>query len=218
MQGRAGEGRGVSRSTCAFPAGASEPQITVNGAAVAGGAGRQGLREDRPHLVQGRRGRAAIPDGSRGSSAALKPSSRPPTASTSASSRTALFQPRRLPYASVLYGPLLVCACRFRDVDPNTPAKGAKWQYALDADAERGRRRHPGRAQADAGPLGLAAWTPRWCLTAPARAFDWKPTDAQALPNGPVAGTSSETIRLVPYGCTKFRISMFPVTPRMVNN
>jgi hypothetical protein len=51
-------------------------------------------------------------------------------------------------------------------------------------------------------------------LTAPAQAFDWNPTDAQALPDRPVTGTSRESIRLVPYGCTKFRISMFPVTPR----
>jgi hypothetical protein len=51
-------------------------------------------------------------------------------------------------------------------------------------------------------------------LSAPGRAFDWNPSDAQALPDGPVAGTSSETLRLVPYGCTKFRVSMFPVTPR----
>jgi uncharacterized protein len=48
-------------------------------------------------------------------------------------------------------------------------------------------------------------------LTAPAQAFDWQPTDAQALPDKPVTGTPA-TIRLVPYGCTKFRISMFPVT------
>jgi hypothetical protein len=51
-------------------------------------------------------------------------------------------------------------------------------------------------------------------LKLPARAFDWKPTDAQALPDQPVTGTASEIIRLVPYGCTKFRISMFPVTTR----
>ena len=49
-------------------------------------------------------------------------------------------------------------------------------------------------------------------LTVPAQAFDWQPTDAQALPDKPVTGTAAETIRLVPYGCTKFRISMFPVT------
>jgi len=53
-------------------------------------------------------------------------------------------------------------------------------------------------------------------LRASARAFDWKPSDAHALPDGPVTGTASETIRLVPYGCTKFRVSMFPVTPRVM--
>ena len=62
-------------------------------------------------------------------------------------------------------------------------------------------------------PLGCP---PR--VNAPAQAFDWKPTDAQALPDGPVTGTTSETIRLVPYGCTKFRISMFPVTPKAMGN
>jgi hypothetical protein len=122
----------------------------------------------------------------------------------------AVFQPRRLPYASVLYGPLLF-ALPIPDVDPNTPAKDAKWQYALDAAAvQRGHRiqvhRKPMPAHWD-WPLDAPV-----TLTAPAQAFDWKPTDAQALPDKPVTG-KAETVRLVPYGCTKFRISMFPVTP-----
>jgi hypothetical protein len=51
-------------------------------------------------------------------------------------------------------------------------------------------------------------------LKVPARTFDWRPTDENPLPAAPVEGDKDETIRLVPYGCTKFRISMFPVTPR----
>ena len=57
-----------------------------------------------------------------------------------------------------------------------------------------------------------------WPLDAPialrvaARQFDWMPSDVQALPSEPIEGGVSATIRLVPYGCTKFRISMFPVT------
>jgi hypothetical protein len=121
-----------------------------------------------------------------------------------------VFQPRRLPYASVLCGPLLF-SLPIPDVDPNTPVNDAKWRYALDTDARRGdagikveRKRMPAR------------WD--WPLDAPvvlkvsARTFAWQPTDAQALPGKPVTGTTSETVRLVPYGCTKFRISMFPVT------
>ena len=85
--------------------------------------------------------------------------------------------------------------------------------YALDTDA----------AQRDAGltierkPMP-AHWD--WPLDAPVsvkvpvRAFDWKPSEIAALPDQPVAGAAAETVRLVPYGCTKFRISMFPVTPR----
>ena len=33
-----------------------------------------------------------------------------------------------------------------------------------------------------------------------------------SMPPKPLAGGSAETIKLVPYGCTKFRISMFPLT------
>lgn len=124
----------------------------------------------------------------------------------------AVFQPRRLPYASVLYGPLLF-SLPIPDVNPNTPASDAKWQYALDTDA----------AARDAGiTVERKAMPAHWdwpldapiALKAPAVAFDWQPTDAQALPDKPVAGTASETVRLVPYGCTKFRVSMFPVTQR----
>ncbi len=123
-----------------------------------------------------------------------------------------VFQPRRLPYASVLYGPLLF-ALPIADVNPNTPVPDAKWQYALDIDAAR----HDADITVERRPMP-AHWD--WpleapvVLKAPAQAFDWNPTDAQALPEKPVTGTASEIIRLVPYGCTKFRISMFPVTGR----
>jgi hypothetical protein len=122
-----------------------------------------------------------------------------------------VFRPRRLPYASVSCGPLLF-SLPIPDTDPNTPAKDGRWQYALDLD--------PGKPDSgitvDRGPMP-ARWD--WplkspvALLAPARTFDWQPTDAQALPDRPVDGSASATIRLVPYGCTKFRISMFPVTP-----
>jgi len=121
-----------------------------------------------------------------------------------------VFQHRRLPYASVLCGPLLF-ALPIRDADPNTPAQDAKWKYALDTDSGRS----DGNIVVMRKPMP-AHWD--WSLDAPVvleapvRAFDWNPTDANALPDNPVEGTASETVRLVPYGCTKFRISMFPVT------
>ncbi len=136
----------------------------------------------------------------------------------------AVFKPRRLPYASVLYGPLLF-ALPIPDVDPNTPVKDAKWQYALDLQRCQGIARGKAREnETDSlGPPSIAverrAMPAHWDwpldaplrLTVPAQAFDWKPSDAQALPDQPVTGATHETIRLVPYGCTKFRISMFPV-------
>ena len=63
-------------------------------------------------------------------------------------------------------------------------------------------------------------------LSLPAARADWMPTrlsdkiHANCLntdlhvPPRPLAGGSAETIKLVPYGCTKFRISMFPLTKR----
>jgi hypothetical protein len=123
-----------------------------------------------------------------------------------------VFQPRRLPYACVVLGPLLF-ALPIPDIDSNTPAKDAKWQYALDADASPA----GGAVAVERGPMP-SHWD--WplnapvYLTVPARAFDWHPTDAQALPDQPVTATELAMIRLVPYGCTKFRISMFPVTSR----
>lgn len=125
----------------------------------------------------------------------------------------AVFQPRRLPYASVLCGPLLF-SLPIADVDPNTPAADARWQYALDTDAAQRKtgltvERKPMPAHWN-WPLDAPV-----ALKAPVRAIDWKPTDAQALPAEPVTGMA-ETVRLVPYGCTKFRISMFPVTTREV--
>ena len=124
----------------------------------------------------------------------------------------AVFEKRRLPYESVSCGPLLF-ALPIADKDPNTPVPGARWQFALDNDAER----NGADVELERRPM-----PPKWdwpldapmALTVPARAFDWSPTDAQSLPNAPVAGGKAETIRLVPYGCTKFRISMFPVTAR----
>ena len=121
-----------------------------------------------------------------------------------------VFVKRRLPYASVLRGPLLF-ALAIPDQDPNTPAADARWQFALDNAAEGN-----GADITVESKAMPAKWD--WPLDAPvamkvpAQAFDWKPTDAQALPDAPVAGKGSETLRLVPYGCTKFRISMFPVT------
>ncbi len=124
----------------------------------------------------------------------------------------ALFSPRRLPYASITCGPLLL-ALPIGDLDPNTPASDARWQFALDTDAAHGDRgsrveRKPMPRHWDwplAAPLAIRV---------PVRGFHWQPTDAQALPEKPITGGVSETIRLIPYGCTKFRISMFPVTAR----
>ena len=120
------------------------------------------------------------------------------------------FQPRRLPYASILLGPLLF-SLPVADVGPNTPVADAKWQYALDTDA----KRRDGGITVEHKSMPTH-WD--WPLNAPVvlkvpvQSFNWQPTDVQALPASPVSGFAPTIVPLVPYGCTKFRISMFPVT------
>ena len=127
-----------------------------------------------------------------------------------------VFAQRRLPYESITFGPLLF-ALPIPDLDPNTPTPGAHWQFALDNNPKREGR----DITVERKPMP-SHWN--WPLGAPivlrvrARDFDWTPTEAQALPDAPVAGQKAETIALVPYGCTKFRISMFPVTKRAWSN
>jgi hypothetical protein len=61
-----------------------------------------------------------------------------------------------------------------------------------------------------------------WPLASPlklrlnALAIDWKPSpDAPRLPSEVIVDQGPpEKITLIPYGCTKFRIAMFPVTER----
>jgi hypothetical protein len=118
------------------------------------------------------------------------------------------------PYASVSYGPLLFALPIADTKDPNTPDPTARWNYALDVQGETAETditvdRQPMPARWDwplASPLKLRA---------PAVACDWTPPTSKedALPGQPVSsGSPVEAITLVPYGCTKFRVSMFPVT------
>lgn len=39
----------------------------------------------------------------------------------------------------------------------------------------------------------------------------WQPTELQPLPATSVRGGKAARTTLVPYGCTKFRVSLFPV-------
>jgi hypothetical protein len=116
---------------------------------------------------------------------------------------------RGVPYATVSYGPLLFALPIPDTTDANTPDPTARWRFALDVQ-------NPGlTVERTAMP---ASWD--WPLQSPLRLranvmeIAWDP-DPQAprLPLLPAARTKpAEAVTLVPYGCTRFRISMFPVT------
>jgi len=112
------------------------------------------------------------------------------------------------PYATVSYGPLLFALAIPDTRDANTPDPVARWQFALDV-------KNP-TVRVERAPMPVH-WN--WPLESPLRlkvnavAIDWAPSpNAPALPAQPVvAQQPAEQLTLVPYGCTKFRISMFPV-------
>ena len=116
---------------------------------------------------------------------------------------------RGVPYASVSYGPLLFALPIPDTADANTPDPSARWKFALDVQ-------EPNFSiQRDAMP---AKWD--WPLAAPlklqANAVEvaWNPDPkSPRLPLLPAAKRKPpERVTLIPYGCTKFRVSMFPVT------
>jgi hypothetical protein len=120
------------------------------------------------------------------------------------------------PYASVSYGPLLFALPIPDTQGPNTPDPAARWNMALDVQGEK--LGHDIVVERQAMP---AHWD--WPLASPLKlrasgiAIDWKPApQAPRLPAEPIAKQERpERITLVPYGCTKFRVSMFPISQRV---
>ena len=135
------------------------------------------------------------------------------------------------PYGCIFYGPLLMVH-GLPEVNENTPRHDAKWQYALDiAGPER-----LAEARVERKPMP-EKW--RWqfdaplTVTVPAREVEWKPVPLREEPPGykppsrthenswpgrptlpyePLEGGKPVKLRLIPYGCARFRLSMFPIT------
>ena len=142
------------------------------------------------------------------------------------------------PYATVSYGPLLFALGIPAPTNANIPDAAVPWNYALDASGEEA----PTDLAVERQPMP-AHWD--WPFDSPlklhvlAKSFDWKPVARVSIPTGGlgfgeaasafqvtkvmtllpagpvVRGGSPERITLIPYGCTKFRISMFPITERV---
>ena len=111
------------------------------------------------------------------------------------------------PYRTVSYGPLLF-ALPVKDITPNQQAPDEQWNYAMVSE--------------DAGTIEIlrSEMPQTWGwqieespvkLKVKAKTFDWQPSVILPLPKEEVDGTGNADIILVPYGCTKFRITMFPI-------
>lgn len=114
------------------------------------------------------------------------------------------------PYASVFYGPLLF-AWPIPDVSPNQEVAGIKFNYAIDVNSDK-----PGNGEAEViREERYHNQGGNWSLSPPiqiginAREIAWTPKELRPLPENLVSGTRTRIV-LVPYGCTKFGVSMFP--------
>ncbi|MFA5816947.1 MAG: beta-L-arabinofuranosidase domain-containing protein [Bacteroidales bacterium] len=114
------------------------------------------------------------------------------------------------PYACVYYGPLLF-SLPIPDVDPNHEAPGAKFNYALNVKPENASQLITIERKGMPEHWNWSLDAPLK-LTANAMEFDWKPTENKVLPEKPIENGIPVKIQLVPYGTTKFRVTMFPVT------
>ena len=113
------------------------------------------------------------------------------------------------PYAAVTLGPLAM-ALPLEGADENTQAPGAEWQFAYDPEVFSARVvRSPVRKDFawEAGDSPVEVF-------AELRDATWS-HDAEnpSLPAS-VAPGKRRTVRLVPYGSARMRVSMFPVAPR----
>jgi hypothetical protein len=114
------------------------------------------------------------------------------------------------PYRTVSYGPLLF-ALPVADINPNKMDTSAAWNYALvsansqDYIVERSQMPSHWSWQIAEAPIRLKAR---------AVSFDWNPTPILPLPKEYIIDGEETQITLIPYGCTKFRISMFPIAAK----
>ena len=193
-----------------IPGWCGNPVITVNGATVNAATAANGFVRVERSWNAGDGVRLQFPMSVRvdtGCDVGLHPEQKPEVLEARVRDRLA----NAAPYATVSYGPLLFALPIVDTGDANTSDPTAKWNYALALPGEKAGtdvtvERSPMPARWDwplASPLKLRA---------SAVSFDWKPEPGKPLPTGPVtAAHPPETITLVPYGCTKFRVSMFPV-------
>lgn len=120
------------------------------------------------------------------------------------------------PYECIYLGPLLF-SYPIPDKTPNEEVRGAKFNYALDVNL------NSQKTQIAVEKLPMPKkWD--WRLEAPvrlkvkAKEFDWHPSENQPLPKNLIKGDKAVDLELVPYCCTKFRLTMFPVTEKSWNS
>lgn len=195
-----------------IPGWCSNPEITVNGKRLLGQPGSNGFLRVQRRWTKGDRVELHLPMPVRLLTG--RETSYPQIKYFENSRSIAKLQRIDNPYASIYYGPLLF-SFPIRDENPNQEIPGQNFHYALDV---RSKTPRPSEASVHRRPMP-ARWD--WPLESPlelqvrAEEFDWHPTDLQPIPKEPVGEGESAKVVLVPYGCTKFRVTMFPVTKEM---
>lgn len=111
------------------------------------------------------------------------------------------------PYQTISYGPLLF-SYPIKEISFNKQIPNVKWKYALNVkDLSKDVKVY------HYSMPSYWSWSMKESpivLEVKATPFDWKVTPEQPIPKSNIEDGKSEFIKLVPYGCTHFRITMFP--------
>jgi hypothetical protein len=194
-----------------IPGWCKSPELTLNGVAIPAAAGATGFIHVRRTWHPGDQVSLRFPM----EAIITKGSDNAPTGPYTGEHKPTMVtvpdptQPLGAPYAFVSYGPLLFSLPIPDAGDENTVAPNARWNFAL------GQRSTAIRVEREKMPTH---WD--WPLASPlklklsASTVAWNPSaESPRLPDRPMAEHGDwEEITLIPYGCTRFRISMFPVT------
>jgi len=117
------------------------------------------------------------------------------------------------PYEYVKYGPLLF-SLPLKDLNPNNVSPDQSVNYALDINENE----VLSEIKVIKSPMpSIWGWKYEESpikLDVKAINFDWSPSQLEPLPSQTVHNGVNARIQLVPYNCTKFRITMFPVSER----
>lgn len=121
------------------------------------------------------------------------------------------------PFETVTYGPLLF-SLPIKDINPNQEDANVKYNYALNVRTDQPEKDIKVVKKKQVGEWKWEIEDAPIVLNVKATEINWVPDQLHPLPTTPVKAGKDTRINLVPYGLTKFRVTLFPVTRETWNS